>query len=268
MKLILLTALCLFMPFTFAQGDRASFSIGQIVQLDSDVLSEKRILNIYLPENYYEDTATCDVIYLLDGSEHEDFLHVAGLVQFLAMYELIPSTIVIGIANIDRKRDFTFPTTIEKDKIDFPTTGGSEKFIEFLAKEVIPFVQNNFKVNSNKIIIGQSLGALVVTEILLKNPSLFNQYIIVSPSLWWDHESLLDVPTEIFSATFNQPLQVYIAVGDEGKIMRRDAKKLFKILGRSKSKSLATKFNYFPKENHATILHQALYWALRTARQD
>lgn len=43
------------------------------------------------------------------------------------MIDAMPKSIVVGIANVDRKRDFTFPTTIKKDKEDFPTTGGSEK---------------------------------------------------------------------------------------------------------------------------------------------
>jgi hypothetical protein len=72
-------------------------------------LEEDRILNIYLPEGYGEDSTRYPVIYLLDGSYNEDFLHICGLVQFLTMIEVMPKTIVVGIANVDRKRDFTFP---------------------------------------------------------------------------------------------------------------------------------------------------------------
>ena len=267
MKLILLLYFATALQLSFSQQERSSFSIGQIVEFDSGILAEKRKLNIYLPEYYYQDTCRYEVVYLLDGSENEDFLHVVGLVQFLCMYELLPKTIVVGIANVDRKRDFTYPTTIEQDKIDFPTTGGSAKFIDFLGQELIPFIENNFKVNSKKTIIGQSLGGLLATEILLKNPRLFNQYIIVSPSLWWDNESLLKIQSEIFSPLFSHSLHVYVAVGEEGKIMKRDAKKLAHSLNRSKSKSLVTEFHYFPKENHMTILHQAIYWALKTAKE-
>ena len=122
MKLILLLYFATALQLSFSQQERSSFSIGQIVEFDSGILAEKRKLNIYLPEYYYQDTCRYEVVYLLDGSENEDFLHVVGLVQFLCMYELLPKTIVVGIANVDRKRDFTYPTTIEQDKIDFPTT--------------------------------------------------------------------------------------------------------------------------------------------------
>ena len=99
--------------------------------------------------------------------------------------------------------------------------------------------------------------SLVATEILFKKPSFFNQYIIVSPSLWWDNESLL--------ATKRQPVtsstKVFIAVGKEGKVMENDAKSLFELLKKDNSSFLKTLYHYLPDENHATIYHQALYEA-------
>lgn len=92
---------------------------GVIEELDSKILSEKRILNVYLPEGYdAADTIKYPVIYLLDGSADEDFIHVVGIVQFntFPWIDQIPPSIVVGIATVDRRRDFTYPTTIEEDK--------------------------------------------------------------------------------------------------------------------------------------------------------
>ena len=90
---------------------------------------------------------------------------------------MLPKSILVGIANIDRKRDFTFPTTIEKDKKDYPTTGGSAKFIAFIEKELQPFIESHYKTTSSKTIIGQSLGGLLATEILFKKArSLYQLY--------------------------------------------------------------------------------------------
>src|SRR5215207_737805 len=64
------------------EGDKP-FVLGVTTAVNSKVLGEKRILNIYLPEGYNpKDTVTYPVIYLLDGSADEDFIHVAGLVQY------------------------------------------------------------------------------------------------------------------------------------------------------------------------------------------
>jgi len=94
------------------------FTIGETQTIYSKILGEERILNIYLPA-YYSDTISYPVIYLLDGSADEDFVHVSGVMQFMNMMQIIPDAIIVGIANVDRKRDFCFPTTIEQDKKDY-----------------------------------------------------------------------------------------------------------------------------------------------------
>ncbi|MDQ6531165.1 alpha/beta hydrolase-fold protein [Flavobacterium sp. LHD-85] len=245
------------------------FVLGVIDEIQSKELNEKRILNIYLPEGYNPDEDTkYPVIYLLDGSADEDFIHISGLVQFNSFEWInqVPKSIVVGIATVDRKRDFTFPTTIEKDKTRFPTTGHSDQFIAFIEKELQPFIEKKYKTNDSKTIIGQSLGGLLGTEILLKKPTLFNKYVIVSPSLWWNNGSILDLDSEMLKENFKQPTEIYIAVGKEGlaptaipHVMEVDAILLSEKLKESKSKNVKTYFDYFPEENHGSILHTAVF---------
>ncbi|MBK7752480.1 MAG: hypothetical protein IPI41_07700 [Flavobacteriales bacterium] len=64
---------------------------GEVRQLRSVALGQDRVLNIYLPDGYRDTTATYPVIYVLDGSANEDFPHIAGLVQYMNMYELLLS---------------------------------------------------------------------------------------------------------------------------------------------------------------------------------
>ena len=240
------------------------FTIGEIKQIDSKVLAEKRILNIYLPDGYKKtDTITYPVIYLLDGSANEDFIHIVGLVQFFNMAINMPPTIIVGIANVDRRRDFTFPTQLKELKKDYPTTGGSQKFIEFIETELQPYIDKSYKTNTQKTIIGQSLGGLLSVEILLKKPALFTNYIIVSPSLWWDNESLLKNADSLFAQQEDLKLQVYISVGTEGKIMEEDVKGIVDVLKKPNKKNLKLDFVLLPNENHATILHQAVYEAFK-----
>ena len=252
------------------------FAIGVIDQLHSNLLGENRVLNIYLPEGYNpKDTVRYPVIYLLDGSADEDFIHIAGLVQFNSFEWIsrVPKSIVVGIANVDRKRDYTFPTSIESDRKKFPTTGHSDQFIAFIEQELQPFVEKRYKVAGPKTIIGQSLGGLLTTEILFKKPALFDRYIIVSPSLWWDNGSLLNLSPEILSASFPHKTSVYIGVGKEGlaptavpHVMEVDANVLADKLKQSPNKNLTVFFDYLPEENHGTILHQAALNAFRLLR--
>jgi predicted alpha/beta superfamily hydrolase len=260
---VLLT--CIIANLTVSAQDSASpkpFAIGVKDQLKSKELSETRILNIYLPEGYNDSLSKYPVIYLLDGSANEDFIHVTGIIQFLTMIGAMPASIIVGIENIDRKRDFTFPTTIEADRKDYPTTGSSEKFILFIEKELQPFIQKKYRVNDRRTIIGQSLGGLVATEILLKKPSLYTDYIIVSPSLWWDNESLLAKAPILLKENKNKNINVVVSVGTEGKIMEDDAIKLSEVLKAAGNNTLNTIFLPLPDENHLTILHNAVYKAL------
>ena len=232
--------------------------IGEQLELKSEILNENRILNIYLPLGYEkENTKKYPVIYLLDGSIDEDFIHIAGLVQFgsFSWINMIPESIVVGIANVDRKRDFTYPTRNKQDKIDFPTTGGSKKFIDFITNELQPFIDKEYSTNGTTTLIGQSLGGLLATEILFKNPETFHNYIIISPSLWWDDGSLLNDSPKIYDSNKS----IYIAVGKEGDIMEKAAKDLYDKLNLSKRENTNLYYNFFEKQNHGDALHLAVY---------
>ncbi len=249
------------------------FVLGVIDEIQSVQLSEKRTLNIYLPDGYQPtDSVRYPVIYLLDGSADEDFIHIAGLVQYFNFPWIngLPKSIVVGIANVDRKRDFTYPTSIKKDKETYPTTGGSQKFIAFMEKELQPFIEKKYKGDANKTIIGQSLGGLLATEILFTKPSLFNKYIIISPSLWWNDASLLKMNPEILRPGYAQKTAIYIGTGKEGRgpgtalhVMEDEARELADKIKQAKNNSLTVFFDFLPAETHATVLHPAVFNAFR-----
>ncbi|WP_342648434.1 alpha/beta hydrolase-fold protein [Mucilaginibacter sp. CSA2-8R] len=279
-KLLTVFALLMLSHHLFAQNNTsASYSkakpltIGVVEELPSKILAEKRILNVYLPEGYNaRDTVRYPVIYLLDGAVNEDFIHIVGLVQFNSFEWInrLPKSIVVGIATVDRRRDFTYPTTIQSDKVAYPTTGHSDKFIAFIENELQPFIQSRYKTTDTKTLIGESLGGLLATEILFKKTRLFNKYIIVSPSLWWDKASLLDFKTPKLG-----PTAVYIGVGKEGltstkmpRVMEVDANLLADKLKTENKTHDQVFFDYLPFDNHATVMHQAVYNAIRLLYPD
>lgn len=231
------------------------FSIGKEISFYSEILQEERILNIYLPQGFNSgDSEKYPVIYLLDGSADEDFIHIAGLVQFASFpwVKYLPETIVVGIANKNRMRDLTFPTQVEADQQEYPMSGKSADFIDFLNREVQPLIETSFPVNQTKILIGQSLGGLLATEVLLHHPELFSHYIIVSPSLWWNEFSIVqDTP----SATSQK--KVFLAVGNESEKMVEPARELAEKLQQSHQVT----FEYFGDQDHGNILHLAVYRA-------
>ncbi len=257
---ILLALIGLIRLTTFSQNTEI-YSIGEIHKIESKVLNETRILNIHLPLNFGKDS-TYSVLYVLDGSAHEDFLHIVGLVQFFELQMGMPDFIVVGIENVDRKRDFTFHTDSESLRTNYPTSGHSAEFIQFLDIEMKPYIDKNFKTNGTNYLIGQLLGGLLASEILLKKPQMFSHYLIVSPSLWWDENSLSKQAAKL-SENIQSPVYVSISVGaKEHRIMKRDARKLRNVMKKVKGSKVTFSFNYMKKENHATILHHAIYDAL------
>ncbi len=280
MRPLLIILLTFYITISFGQTTNIKktettkpFVLGVIDEIQSKELAEKRILNIYLPEGYNtNDTIKYPVVYLLDGSADEDFIHISGLYQFNSFpwVNHAPRSIIVGIANVERKRDFTYPTTIAGEIKKYPSAGHSNRFINFIEKELQPFIQNKYKTNLTKTIIGESLGGLLATEILLKKPTLFNKYIILSPSLWWDDGSLLKLGSEIFEKTFTNKTDIYIGVSKEGlgpgetpHVGEVDANLLADKIQKSQSKSVSVYFDYLPQEDHATISHQAVLNALK-----
>lgn len=259
--------------FCHAQPEKKPLIFGSSVSFPSAVLNEERTINIYLPESYHEnDSVRYPVIYVLDGGWEEDFVHIAGLVRFNSQPWIarFPESIVVGIEGNNRRRDFTFAVTnidfIEKEgfsKTSFPAYGGSGKYIQFLENELQPSIENMYRTSGKRTVIGESLAGLLCTEILLKQPGLFDDYIIISPSLWWGEEALLKGARKLLSQNLKRTVNVYIGAPDkeEDAKMYAEAEQLYKIL--TSNANINSVFDYMPDEIHSTVIHQAVYNAFK-----
>jgi len=238
------------------------FVLGETRTLRSTILDQDRVINVSLPAGYSPDSATVyPVIYLLDGSADEDFVHVAGLVGFMSTYALIPPSIVVGIGNVDRRHDFTPTTQNDSDKVWVPNYGGSSDFIRYLAEELVPFVNSHYKVGSQRTLIGQSFGGLLATQLLIEKPELFDTWLLVSPSLWWNEGSMAVRAAEWTQAHRADPETVYIAMANNDDMMVPQVNTFVTSLKTTRSPFRWTHED-FPQETHATILHRAVYSGL------
>ncbi|MGY0035509.1 alpha/beta hydrolase [Pedobacter sp. NJ-S-72] len=101
--------------------------------------------------------------------------------HFIENEGYMPPTIVVGVLNTDRNRDF-LPTHVGNTK----TSGGADKFLSFFKDELIPFVNKTYPSDGNNTLFGHSFGGVFVTYALLTEPQLFESYIAADPSFWWD----------------------------------------------------------------------------------
>jgi predicted alpha/beta superfamily hydrolase len=241
-----------------AAASAAPLSIGETWTIDSAALGERRRINVYLPAGLASGAAL-PVMYMPDGGMLEDFLHVAGLLQVGAGNGTTRPFLLVGIENTERRRDLTGPTENAKDRSIAPRVGGSQAYRNFIRKELMPEVARRYQVTFEKVIVGESLAGLFVVETLVTEPDLFDTYIAIDPSLWWNDGALAK---KVYSAPLAMKGKkvLYIATSADGRTAVDGA-----ALGASLRKSPGLSFSYddWPGETHATIYHPAALKAFR-----
>lgn len=145
--------------------------------IDSEKLGGKRELKIQLPRNYNpEEKRSYPLIIVLDG----DYLFepIAGNIDYQSYWEDIPDCIVVGINQATtRIDDFYYD-----DDTNFPLHEGAA-FYEFMAAELLPFIEDNYKASNFRIIVGHDLGANFINYYLFKDEPIFRAYVALSPDL-------------------------------------------------------------------------------------
>jgi predicted alpha/beta superfamily hydrolase len=178
--------------------------VGRSFELPSKLLADVRRVNVYLPDHYGDADRRFRVLYLLDGGEREDFLHIAGLAQITAAYGAGEEMIVVGVEGVDRRHDLTAPSSIPADLKRAPTSGGAAVYRRFLVEELKPWVAGRYRTIGKSALIGESLAGLFTLETLLTAPQSFDDYIVVSPSLWWNGGRIVeDAPGALRRARFS-----------------------------------------------------------------
>jgi len=163
----------------------------QSFTLESATLKETRRINVYTPPGYDAAGSTrYAVLYMPDGGEQEDFPHVATDVDTAIRAGELRPLIVVGIENTERRRDMTGPTEVPDDRKIAPHVGGSAAFRAFIRDELMPQVRRRYHVTDETAIIGESLAGLFIVETFFLQPKMFDTYIALSPSLWWNHGEL------------------------------------------------------------------------------
>lgn len=234
-------------------GQESPIIIGERLTIDSKVLNEKRALLIYLPPQYFTTHAAFPVMYLLDGEEH--FHHATGIVEFLSRQNKIPPMIVIAVPNTQRTRDLT-PKT--EDDGDLSSAGGADRFAEFFDKELTPYVDSTYRTHPFRLLVGHSFGGLFAFHTMFNKPELFNAFISVSASLWWNDRSEIRRAEDFFKNRKSFPKILYFTIGGEGDDMVRSNEAMSKVLKKT-PKDFYWKFSFMEKENHGSIVHRSIY---------
>ncbi len=237
--------------------------IGRSYALPSAVMGATREINVWLPPGYADSGKTYPVLYVLDGGQDQDFHHISGLAQLGTVVGTTRDVIVVGIASIDRRNELALPTQDPELIARYPTQGHSDRFRRFLAEEVQPFVETRFRTSGETALMGESLAGLFVVETFLKEPQMFDAYVAVSPSLWWDGGELARQSGARLRDQSNDPRTLILTLGDEGPEMQAPMDVLTANLRDHALPGLSWSFTPRPTETHATIYHGAAVDAFR-----
>ena len=233
--------------------------------ITSAALGETRLINVHTPPGYdAAPEAHFPVLYMPDGGLDEDFPHVVATVDSLIAARAIRPVIVVGIPNTQRRRDLTGPTHVASDSAIAPRVGGSAAFRSFLGGELMPAIDARYRTTGERGIVGESLAGLFVVETFLLEPSLFEHYVALDPSLWWNGGALLDSAPARLAAFAVGPRTLYLASSNVGEIA--DATARLEALIRAQPPSgLAWVYTPRPDLTHATIFRGVEAAALAAA---
>lgn len=244
-----------------AQNTASPLVIGTTFTIDSKILGEKRVINVYLPPGYKE-SPNSHVLYMPDGGIAEDFLHVAGLVQVSVGNETMRPFLLVGIENTERRRDMTGPTENEDDKKIAKRVGGSAAFRKFIRNELMPQIKTRYRTTDETAIVGESLAGLFVVETFLLEPDLFDTYIAFDPSLYWNNQKMVNDAAGLLRARPKLAKTLYFAQSSEGAV-GGVVQKFADILTKNAPSGINWHFEKMPDEKHSTIYHPAALKAFR-----
>lgn len=246
--------------------DASPIFIGATVTINSEVLEQPRTINVYVPPNYdAEDEPRFPVLYLIDGGIEQDFHHITGLAQHGAISRTFDAMIVVGIETENRQFELTSPSDEERYPDWMRPNGNAANFRAFIRSEVMPWVEANYRTNGHNTVIGESLAGYFVADSFLRDPALFDDYVAISPSLWWDNGSLIDEAETLLAAHDDAPRQLYLSIGNEGGPMHRRLEELVALLEADAPDNLQWLYvDRSATEHHGSIFHIAALDAFRT----
>ena len=240
-----------------AAAAQQPFTIAAIHEIDSAILGETREIIIALPDGYEESDADYPVLYMLDAQENAE--HAIGTITTLTDVGLVPPMIFVGISSINRSRDLT-PSAVTGDA----NSGGAPAFLDFIADELMPWVEARYRANGHRILEGHSYGGLFGGYALMEEPGLFNDYIILSPSFWWNGEEMVARAATHFAQTAHPGTRVYFGIGDsDGWGMRQELRRFVEALEGANPQGISWHHEELANEEHMSVRAPAHYRALR-----
>ena len=147
-------------------------------------------------------------------------------------------------------------------------TGGGDNYLKFIRDELFPAIDSTYRTVPYRVLVGHSLGGLLALHSLLVSPDIFQSYVAIDPSVWWDDGALLRKAEEAFKEGGNPRGSVYISLANEPDLGLGDPEAKPVPTGREFADAvkpvagLRSKLEYFEAEDHVSVPLLSLYHGL------
>ncbi|WP_428740192.1 alpha/beta hydrolase-fold protein [Tenacibaculum sp.] len=219
--------------------------VGKTFLIQSKVLNDEREVQVFLPDSYTESKKEYPVLYILDGQRY--FLHGVSLHKSFVEFRQTPEFIIVGISKkqSDRNRNFS---------------SNSKKYLEFIEKEAIGFIDQRFRTSKERLLFGWAYGGGFVIQAMTTNPDLFKGYIAASP---FPLDEKINKVDSLLSKSPNFYKFLYFTSGSNEGVVKDGTDNLNKHLLNKALKTMNWTFRELEGEEHRSTPFTTLYHGLK-----
>jgi enterochelin esterase family protein len=156
---------------------RADVPKGKITRenIQSNILGEERVVTFYTPPGFEVSKGTYPTVMLFDGSVYGG-----------GQRPIIPTPTILDNLIAERRIPPVIAVLVHQKKRE-PELGGSTKFTQFLAEELMPVARQRYRGTSNPsqiVIGGSSLGGMAAAYAAFERPDIFGNVLSQSGAFW------------------------------------------------------------------------------------
>lgn len=238
--------------------------LGHTYRIPSAALGEDRPVTVALPAGYDPNRAY-PVIYVLDGPLH--LVHTTGAVQVLSRSHRMPESIVVAVANTNRRTANMSPRVAGAPMED-PPVGRADELKAFFRDELKPWIEARYSTRPLDVLVGHSLGGTFVVHVLNTEPELFDAYLSISGNLEYDGGRFVAATDDLFQRFPNARGSIYLTMANEGGAMLASNERFVRTLEEHAPPSFRWRWRQVPGETHNSLPARATYDGLEWIFED
>jgi predicted alpha/beta superfamily hydrolase len=203
-------------PSAVTVPPRVEIAGTQLLHLSSAITKKDYDLYINLPRGYGDTSKTFPALFVLDAQW--DF-PLAQAIYGQQYYDgFIPELVIVGITWGGKNPDYDQLRAYDLTPTDIGLMmkyGNAPKFLSFITKELIPFVESKFRIKKNdRALMGSSFGGLFTLYAMFQEPGVFNRFVLTSPSIQWDNKQLSSLNKSFAEQHKELAAKVFMGIGE------------------------------------------------------